>query len=100
MTPTDKDRLENAVSELRSESTAIREALAKMSAQLENWSKNEQRSYHAFVDLNKEVQAHMKKDAKEHASMLADIKRLWWGMGIGLTAALGSSISFLFRIQS
>jgi len=86
-----QERLERTLEAVRSDIVAVRETLAAQGAQFEMWMLSDSRRHADLDEVCQKVAAHAEADAATHASLSSDVLRLWWGLGVVLTAVAGAA---------
>lgn len=92
------DRMERILEQFRGDLVAVREAIAGLSAQLEMWKLSEGRMQRKVDQIEQAVKGHAESDASTHAQLQADVRRLWWGVGIMLTTSLGALAAYVLGL--
>lgn len=89
------NRIEFTLEAMRSDMVVVREQLATLAASIEIWKTTEAAQSRALEQVQRQVSTHSENDAGTHAELKADVRRLWWGVGVIITALAGTIIANL-----
>ena len=89
------DRIERAIDAIREDLVSVREALAGLLAQFEMWKHANTQTQQEISTIRAELSKHQADDAAAQAELRAELRRLWWGVGIGLTAVAGAVVTLV-----
>lgn len=88
-------RIESTLEAVRADIMLVREGLASLTSHMDMWKTTEASQTRAIEQIQRQVSSHSESDAGTHAELRADVRRLWWGVGIILTALAGTVIASL-----
>lgn len=91
------DRIERTLESLRSDMTNVREAVAALTAQFVLWQAHNNIATAELAAVRSDLSKHAECDAAIQAEMKAEIRRLWWGIGIVATAFFGGIVTVLTK---
>jgi hypothetical protein len=95
----DSDRIERTLESLRDSVMTVREAIAAMSSQLETWKETSISTQAALAVVRADLSRHAEQDASLISELRAEMKRLWWGAGIVLTAVVAGVVTLSMGIK-
>ena len=90
-----QDRVEATLEAVRNDIIVIREQLASLNTHLEMWKNTEAAQNRVIEHLQRNISSHLESDAGVHAELKSDVRRLWWGVGMVLTALIGTIVAGL-----
>jgi predicted nucleic acid-binding Zn-ribbon protein len=91
------ERLERAIECLREDSTLVRESIARLMAQFELWQSSNDKIQDELKEIRNVISKHSEHDAHIQSELRAELKRIWWGAGIGLTAMGGAAATLVIK---